>query len=115
MVQKFTDITDRRILSYSAQILINVVEAEFTDQQEQKFLEMHGFNPELISEIQDLGTKMNKRFSEFQLAIQNSLYSMKVQEINEEVKEQEEAMQSKDKKKQSEQQDKMEIEEQAQP
>ena len=87
MIQRFTDVTDKRVLSYSSQILLNVVEAEFTQQQEQSFLEMHGFNSNVIPEILDLGTKMNERFTEFQMAIQNSLYTLQVQKINQDIEE----------------------------
>ena len=87
LVKRFNGISDSRILSYSGQILLNVMEAEFTDQQESQVLEMHGFDKHLIPEVLKLGAKMNQRLAQFQLGIQNSLYTVQVNKRNEEIAE----------------------------
>lgn len=69
MVKNFGDITDKRVLAYSAQILLDIMEVEFSEDQKTKMLEMHGFKSELINEVLKLGNIMTMRLKKFRLSI----------------------------------------------
>lgn len=69
MVQNFSEITDKRVLAYSAQILLNIMEVEFTTDQQVNFLKMHGFDHHLIEEVLTLSETMTERLQSFRLSI----------------------------------------------
>ena len=65
MVKSFSEVTDKRYLAYSAQILLNIMDVDFTGEQQVNFLKMHGFDESLIPEILNLGAQMCQRLAKF--------------------------------------------------